>query len=77
MDAFYTALNNGHTKAEALRRAQLALIHNNASVLEPSERGIDLKWTAGTPLEVSNNTLEGALSHPYYWAPFILIGNGL
>ena len=79
MDAFYTALNNGHTKAEALRRAQLALFHNNTSILKPSDdRGIDIEWTdSETPLDVPTQDLEGTLSHPYYWAPFILIGNGL
>ncbi|NJP08577.1 MAG: CHAT domain-containing protein [Leptolyngbyaceae cyanobacterium RU_5_1] len=47
MDAFYTALRKGISKAEALRQAQTELIaHPN-------------------------------YDHPLYWAPFILIGNGL
>ncbi|MEM9215342.1 MAG: tetratricopeptide repeat protein [Cyanobacteria bacterium P01_F01_bin.150] len=78
MNAFYTALNNGHSKAEALQRAQQALITSDESVLV-GERGetnpaglqiIDIH--TGQPLSQSSN-----LSHPYYWAPFILIGNGL
>jgi CHAT domain-containing protein len=74
MDAFYAALSNGHTKAEALRRAQIALITSDASVLE-GERGNAtisvISTETGQP--ISSNQLD----HPYYWAPFILIGNGL
>ena len=79
MDAFYTALNNGHGKAEALRRAQLALIRNDAAVLEEGDRGLTLESTdPGDPLNIfAANDLQGDLNHPYYWAPFILIGNGL
>lgn len=79
MDAFYTALNNGHSKAEALRRAQLALIREDTSVLEEVDRGIGIKPTnPAEPLNIfAGGNLEGDLNHPYYWAPFILIGNGL
>lgn len=76
MDAFYAALNNGYSKAEALQRAQQALITSDESVLE-GDRGnpatieiVDSR--TGQPLAASTD-----LAHPYYWAPFILIGNGL
>jgi CHAT domain-containing protein len=75
MNAFYAALENGKTnKAEALRQAQIALITDNYSALG-EERGIvgvrqRIRDTLGK--EVANR-----LGHPYYWAPFILIGNGL
>ncbi len=49
MRIFYTVLQEGKTKAEALREAQINMI-------------------TGEDQEVSN---------PYYWAPFILMGNGL
>ncbi|MEG5033579.1 CHAT domain-containing protein, partial [Microcoleus sp. AT3-D2] len=67
MDAFYAALKQENmTKAEALRQAQIALITGNsvASGQQPI--------SSSAPSEQSNS-----LSHPFYWAPFILIGNGL
>lgn len=76
MNTFYTALKNGTSKAEALRQAQIALITKDLSAVGGSrgeEAWIELVSTrTGLPKQVSNN-----LSHPYYWAPFILIGNGL
>ncbi len=74
MDAFYAALQkNNMTKAEALRLAQIALISGNYQALG-EQRGIGVEQRARNTLspEVVNR-----LSHPYYWAPFILIGNGL
>jgi CHAT domain-containing protein len=68
MSAFYAALYKGKfTKAEALRQAQIALITGDLSAI-------------GLGQERSPNTSTGIgvnLSDPYYWAPFILIGNGL
>ncbi|MEM9220195.1 MAG: tetratricopeptide repeat protein [Cyanobacteria bacterium P01_F01_bin.150] len=75
MDAFYTALNNGYGKAEALRRAQQTLITGDQTVLAGERGGATLNLIdtrTGHPLAQSSD-----LSHPYYWAPFILIGNGL
>ncbi|MEW6492205.1 MAG: tetratricopeptide repeat protein [Cyanobacteriota bacterium] len=73
MDAFYTALENGTTKAEALRQAQIALITGDYTALG-KERGLGIEQRINTnlPQKVANQ-----LGHPYYWAPFILIGNGL
>ena len=62
MNAFYAILSTDKlTKTEALRQAQISLITGD--------------WK-----ESSHNVpLAGIsdFSHPYYWAPFILIGNGL
>lgn len=75
MNAFYAGLEQGLGKAAALQQAQIALITGDFSAVG-GERGdgtiaaVDAR--TGLPPQVSNN-----LSHPYYWAPFILIGNGL
>ena len=67
MGEFYDALLRGRLgKAEALRQAQLALIHLGR---EESRGGFELAEDLG----LDPNTL----AHPHYWAPFILIGNGL
>ncbi|WP_017651114.1 CHAT domain-containing protein [Fortiea contorta] len=63
MSAFYSLLTPGKlTKSEALRQAQIALI------------------TGKLQIKSNNNmtvTVNSSFHHPYYWAPFILIGNGL
>ncbi len=72
MDAFYGAMQVGLPKAEALRQAQVALITNDFAAVG-GNRGIEIFSTVtGQPLVPG-----GTLAHPYYWAPFILIGNGL
>ena len=52
MPEFYHLRETGLTKAEALQRAQMAMLSG------------DLRDAKGSQLR-----------HPYYWAPFILIGN--
>ena len=54
---------------EALEQAQISLISTRKSQ-ERTERGSLLT-------EPSESATKGDLNHPYYWAPFILIGNGL
>ncbi len=71
MNRFYSSLQQGHSKAEALRQAQISLIEGNLSASE-TERAevIIISDRSSTPTRRN-------LNHPYYWAPFILIGNGL
>ncbi|MEQ9358063.1 CHAT domain-containing protein [Coleofasciculus chthonoplastes] len=74
MNAFYAAWQGeAITKAEALRQAQIALITGDYTALG-EQRGarVAVRVRNGLKPEVVNR-----LSHPYYWAPFILIGNGL
>jgi CHAT domain-containing protein len=73
MNAFYGMLQQpGMTKAEALRQAQISLITGDNSILG-EERGI----VAVRSLNNLEPEVANRLAHPYYWAPFILIGNGL
>lgn len=74
MNAFYTALQTGKiTKAEALRQAQIALITGDYTALGEQRGSLLVEYVGDSlPPQVYEN-----LSHPYYWSPFILIGNGL
>jgi CHAT domain-containing protein len=75
MNAFYGALENSNTtKAEALRQAQIALITGDDTALGKQRGIVEVRQRLRESLlpEVTNR-----LNHPYYWAPFILIGNGL
>ncbi|MGB3494302.1 MAG: CHAT domain-containing protein [Elainellaceae cyanobacterium] len=73
INAFYTALNNDYSKADALRWAQVSLISDDTTVLA-GDRGVEVVIT---DLEGRSLSYTANLAHPYYWAPFILIGNGL
>ncbi len=56
-------------KAEALREAQLAFLHGSSTPAPGgTARGVQMVGEAATPQATS-------YAHPYYWAPFILIGN--
>ncbi|ANE56734.1 hypothetical protein AYM39_17165 [Methylomonas sp. DH-1] len=67
MNRFYRALKqSGASKAEALRQAQLAMITGAAGGQAGDGRGVQLDGGGSV-----------SFKHPYYWAPFILIGNGL
>ncbi len=74
MDAFYSGLRTGKMpKAEALRQAQIALITNNYSAFAGKQDTQIITDRASDRPQPTYNRLN----HPYYWAPFILIGNGL
>ncbi|MGI8501637.1 MAG: CHAT domain-containing protein [Hassallia sp.] len=67
MSAFYTLLNSSKLpKSEALRQAQIALITGKSPTSKQQNGSNNISPAVG-----------GSLNHPYYWAPFILIGNGL
>jgi CHAT domain-containing protein len=81
MRDFYSNLATAKlTKAEALRQTQLAFIKgdrttNNFTDLDRKASGSPNR--AGARPDIPTRSLSNSLAHPYYWAPFILIGNGL
>ncbi|MHC5917297.1 MAG: CHAT domain-containing protein, partial [Nostoc sp.] len=75
MRYFYQNLATGKiTKTEALRQAQLTMIAGKNQNSDTKDRS-SVKLTPGNRGQAA--TISRDLSHPYYWAPFILIGNGL
>ena len=66
----------GTLKAEALRQAQLSLLRGEEKTAAGDER------RRGISTEVSNSSRSGTMfspkapfAHPFFWAPFMLIGN--
>jgi CHAT domain-containing protein len=78
MASFYKNLKT-MSKVEALRQAQLELIKGQASSDLLARRGIGgvgrLGETPSSDLPAPSS-LSVSTSHPYFWAPFILVGDG-
>lgn len=76
MQGFYGNLAGERpiAKAEALRQAQLKMLRDERLSEEEGERGIVAVRPVGEVSETEVNAF--GFSHPYYWAAFILIGNG-
>jgi CHAT domain-containing protein/tetratricopeptide (TPR) repeat protein len=83
MQEFYRLHNEqpGMLKAESLRQAQLELLRGEAGAAAVEQGGKDRGPEPATTARrgLSVNTLQlnskAPFSHPYFWAPFILIGN--
>lgn len=72
MSEFYQQLKLTSVKAEALRKAQLAMIEGKVSVTNGILRGSQISIALPsvlTEVEAQN------LAHPFYWAGFTIIGN--
>ncbi|MBX7173265.1 MAG: CHAT domain-containing protein [Pyrinomonadaceae bacterium] len=78
MNEFYTFLSQQKlTKAESLRQAQIKLIYGKYSAEELQKKRSDL---AGQISDDSNQTPfqkdeNRPFAHPFYWSPFVLMGN--
>jgi len=72
MGGFYEQLREAHTKAEALRQTQIALLEGDIRIkdgeLQTPEGALEL------PAEYENlDELE--FVHPYFWGSFVLVGS--
>jgi CHAT domain-containing protein/Tfp pilus assembly protein PilF len=82
MQQFYKHLATGKlTKVAALRQVQLSLLHGQLTAQNSPQNGVTGR-SGEVEITVTGTPNMRALSppdftHPYYWAPFILIGNGL
>jgi CHAT domain-containing protein len=78
MASFYRNLKT-MSKAEALRQAQLELIRGEGRSDMLTRRGVGGIGKLGETSETqsrSENPISVSTSHPYFWAPFILVGDG-
>jgi CHAT domain-containing protein len=78
MASFYKNLKT-MTKVEALRQAQLNLIRGNINSDLLTRRGIGGVGKLGevpTAKTLSPDSVSVSTSHPFFWAPFILVGEG-
>lgn len=75
MQRFYQHLANGMSKATALQQVQQDFIQGNLTAKDTSVRS-DISPTVDPGVRALQ-TSTARFSHPYYWAPFILIGNSL
>jgi CHAT domain-containing protein len=78
MASFYRNLKT-MSKAEALRQAQLELIRGEGRSDLIAKRGVGGIGKLGETPEgqsPSEDPISVSTSHPYFWAPFILVGDG-
>jgi CHAT domain-containing protein len=78
MASFYRNLKT-MSKVEALRQAQLELIRGEGRSDLLARRGVGGIGKLGEAPESrspSENSISISTSHPYFWAPFILVGDG-
>jgi len=78
MASFYRNLKT-MSKVEALRQAQLELIRGEGRSDLLARRGVGGIGKLGETTKsesLSQNPISISTSHPYFWAPFILVGDG-
>ncbi|WNZ44129.1 tetratricopeptide repeat protein [Leptolyngbya boryana CZ1] len=72
MQALYKHLKAGMTKAQAIRQVQQDFINGKLTTQDAPTRSIVV-----VAEKISDRPTSPNFAHPYYWSPFILIGNNL
>jgi CHAT domain-containing protein len=62
-------------KAEALRKAQLNLMENVKISTTDTPRGVPIAAFGSLATPAAEPWTGEGFSHPYYWAPFVIMGN--
>ena len=76
MSSFYKNLKT-KSKVESLRQAQLEMIRGKLGTRLLAQRGVGGVGKLGqAPARKSLSPDSVPTSHPYFWAPFILVGDG-
>ena len=79
MRTLYQEHQQQQDKAEALRQAQLALLHGTIQVSSLPETVRGAISLAGPPQAAPHASVpidpKAPYAHPYFWAPFILMGS--
>lgn len=74
MTTFYHELRSAKVKAEALRKAQLAMLRGEVQVRDGQLRGTGLGLNLPLPPELAKINRRD-LANPYYWSGFTLVGS--
>ena len=78
METFYRIREDGKLrKAEALRQAQLRLLRGRLGDAAPKQERVGGNGPETDEAPRFKKDPQKPYAHPYYWAPFILIGNWL
>lgn len=74
-DFYHAMIDQGLTKAEALRVAQVSMLTGEESLVVAAniERGVAPRQKKKAAKESEPTTF----AHPYFWSPFVLMGNWL
>ena len=86
MQQFYQHIQSGKTKAKALQQVQQDFISGrltlkDASAIAPQSTAflnpVAVQPNSDIRTDMTSNVPPASLIHPFYWSPFILIGNNL
>jgi CHAT domain-containing protein len=74
MTKFYESLKTAPIRAEALRKAQVAMLKGEVYLKDGHLQGLEKAGNLSLPTESFENPNQ-SLSHPYYWSAFTMVGN--